>query len=40
MLYKINLSVPRKADNCFICNLEKMAIDNVDRIKTLNKRNE
>ena len=40
ILYKINSSVPKKADNCSICNLERMAIAESDRTKSLNIRKE
>ena len=40
MLFKINCSVPRKTDNCTICNLERMAIAEADRDKALNIRKE
>ena len=33
MLFLINCSVPRKADNCSICNLERMAIAEANRVK-------
>ena len=40
VLYKVNSSVPKKADDCSICNLERMAIAEADRVKSLNIRKE
>ena len=42
MLFKINCSVPRKTDNynCFICNLERIAIAKAERDKALSVRKE
>ena len=40
VLHKVKSSVPKKADNCSICNLERMAIAEADRIKSLNIRKE
>ena len=40
MLFKTNCPVPRKADNCSTCNLERMAIAEADRNKALNIRKE
>ena len=40
MLYTINCSVPKKADNCSICNLERMAIAEAGRVKMVNIKKE
>ena len=40
ILHSTNNDVPLKPENCSICNLERLAIDETDRNKTLNTRNE
>ena len=40
ILHKIKGNVPERSDKCSICNLERMAIAEMDREKSLNVRNE
>ena len=40
ILHEVNEYIPDRNDNCSICNLERMAIAEMDREKSLNVRNE
>ena len=40
ILHKIKEYIHKRSDNCSICNLERMAITEMDREKSLNVRNE
>ena len=40
ILHKVKGNIPERSDKCSICNLERMAIAEMDREKSLNIRNE